>query len=75
MYSCYINQAINPRDQMRGYINKEVILELYSRMSYFEKFESVAAVINATLPIDEKLSEADYYFTIYSIWKIIEDNT
>ena len=60
---------------MRGYINKEAILDLYSRLSYLEKFEAVAAVINETLPTDESLSYADYYFTVYSIWKIIEENT
>lgn len=61
---------------MRGYINKADILDLYSRMSYLEKHDAVAAVINETLPNNEEdlLNDADYYFTVYSIWKIIEDS-
>lgn len=58
---------------MRGHIKKSDILDLYSRLSYLDKFEAVAAVINETLPLEEDLSDADYYFTVYSIWKIIED--
>lgn len=61
---------------MRGYINKDTILDLYERLSYLDKHDAVAAVINETLPNDdeEPLNDADYYFTIYTIWKIIEDN-
>lgn len=59
---------------MRGFINKTNILDLYERLSYLGKFEAVAAVINETLPTEEELSDADYYFTVYSIWKIIEDS-
>jgi hypothetical protein len=58
---------------MRGHIKKSDILDLYERLSYLDKFEAVAAVINETLPLEEDLSDADYYFTVYSIWKIIED--
>lgn len=59
---------------MRGHINKTDILDLFDRLSYLEKFEAVSAVINETLPEDENLSDADYYFTVYTIWKIIEEN-
>jgi hypothetical protein len=59
---------------MRGHIDKNCILELYSRLSYLDKFEAVAAVINETLPAEDPLEDADYYFTVYTIWKIIEDN-
>lgn len=60
---------------MRGYINKETILDLYERLSYLDKHDAVAAVINETLPNNEEdlLGDADYYFTIYTIWKIIEE--
>jgi hypothetical protein len=59
---------------MRGYINKDNILDLYDRLSYLEKFEAVAAVISETLPTEEPLDDADYYFVIYTIWNIIETN-
>lgn len=61
--------------KMRGHINKADILELYNRLSYLDKFDAVAAVINETLPTDEDLPDSDYYFTVYSIWKIIEDSS
>lgn len=59
---------------MRGHIKKSDILDLYSRLSYLDKFEAVAAVINETLPTDEELNDADYYFAVYTIWKIVEDS-
>lgn len=59
---------------MRGHIKKSDILDLYSRLSYLDKFEAVAAVINETLPTDEELNDSDYYFAVYTIWKIIEDS-
>lgn len=59
---------------MRGHIKKSDILDLYGRLSYLEKHDAVAAVINETLPLEEDLSDADYYFTVYSIWKIIEES-
>lgn len=59
---------------MRGHIDKNSILDLYEKLSYLDKFEAVAAVINETLPTEDPLSDADYYFTVYTIWKIIEDN-
>ena len=61
---------------MRGHINKDTILDLYERLSYLDKHDAVAAVINETLPNNEEdlLCDADYYFTIHTIWKIIEDN-
>ena len=59
---------------MRGYIDKDTILDLFDRLSYLEMFEAVAAVISETLPNEEPLDDADYYFTIYTIWNIIETN-
>ena len=58
---------------MKGHINKTAILDLYERLSYLDHFEAVAAVIRETLP-EEELDTADYYFTIHSVWKIIEEN-
>lgn len=60
---------------MRGHINKDAILDLYERLSYLDKHDAVAAVINETLPndVEEPLNDADYYFTVHTIWKIIEE--
>jgi hypothetical protein len=60
---------------MRGYINKEQILESYLQKSDLHKFEAITEVINEILPEDTaEMPYADYYHTIYTIWNIVESN-
>lgn len=60
---------------MRGFINKDQILESYQQKSDLHKFDAVAEVINEILPEDTaEMPYSDYYYMIYTIWNIIEEN-
>jgi len=60
---------------MRGFINKDQILESYRQKSDLHKFDAVAEVINEILPEDTaEMPYSDYYHMIYTIWNIIEEN-
>lgn len=60
---------------MRGFINKDQILESYRQKSELHKFDAVAEVINEILPEDTaEMPYSDYYHMIYTIWNIIEEN-
>jgi hypothetical protein len=60
---------------MRGFINKDQILESYRQKSDLHKFDAVAEVINEILPEDtSEMPYSDYYHMIYTIWNIIEEN-
>jgi hypothetical protein len=60
---------------MRGFINKDQILESYLQKSHLHKFDAIAEVINEILPEDTtEMPYADYYHMIYTIWNIVEEN-
>jgi hypothetical protein len=60
---------------MRGFINKDQILESFRQKSDLHKFDAVAEVINEILPEDTaEMPYSDYYHMIYTIWNIIEQN-
>lgn len=60
---------------MRGFINKDQILESYRQKSDLHKFDAVAEVINEILPEDTaEMPYSDYYHMIYTIWNIIKEN-
>jgi hypothetical protein len=60
---------------MRGFINKDQILESYRQKFDLHKFDAVAEVINEILPEDTaEMPYSDYYHMIYTIWNIIEEN-
>ena len=60
---------------MRGFINKDQILESYRQKSDLHKFDAVAEVINGILPEDTaEMPYSDYYHMIYTVWNIIQEN-
>jgi hypothetical protein len=61
---------------MKGYINKEGILQSYRNKSNLDKFDAIAAVIDEVLPEYhlDTMAREDYYHTIYTVWNIIENN-
>jgi len=60
---------------MRGFINKQQILESYQQKTNLDKFDAIAEVINEILPEDSvEMPYPEYYHTIYTIWNIIEKN-
>jgi hypothetical protein len=60
---------------MRGFINKDQIIESYRQKSDLHKFDAVAEVINEILPEDTaEMPYPDYYHMIYTVWNIIEEN-
>ena len=60
---------------MRGFINKDQILESYRQKSDLHKFDAVAEVINEILPEDTAVMPySDYYHMIYTVWNIIQEN-
>ena len=60
---------------MRGFINKDQILESYRQKSDLHKFDAVAEVINEILPEDTaEMPYSDYYHMIYTVWNIIQEN-
>jgi hypothetical protein len=61
-------------NNMRGFINKTQILESYYQKSHLDKFDAITEVINEILPEDTaEMPYSDYYYTIYTVWNIIEN--
>jgi predicted RNA-binding protein with PUA-like domain len=62
-------------NNMRGFINKGQILESYHQKSHLDKFDAITEVINEILPEDTtEMPYSDYYYTIYTVWNLIEQN-